>query len=451
MKRNGFGERLKTLLKQKKLTQAQVASAISTSVPSVNRWTKGGEIEYHNLRALADYLQVNWIWLRYGDEAIASLRDNMPDNNPMTDMRREYLDDIMANEARMKSALEMAEIVNWEWNVLTGTVTFSANAETVFGTEEQKLPNCMLPFVDSPIDQLIETFGQAQPHSWDFTVTGNDGTENWFTSRAKLTFDAANRPTKVIGVSTNISARKKAETALEKSEYMMRKIVDLIPVGLWAADEKGNICLANPEVKRIWGGAKYVGLEQYSQYKGWWEKTGTEVTAEDWTLARAVKNGESSQPEVVNIEAFDGERRTITMYSTPLYDNEKKIIGAIEVNQDITELKETERSLKTNLEEWEVIFEQSLFGIVQVCNGEVTRVNTALTKTLELNTNNIDFTTLFAQQTSSAIQKAVSTEKTVPQIIKGRLRKIDEPVNIYLLPQRQSEDRTKCLLIFAFS
>ena len=66
MKKNGFGERLKVLLKQNSLTQAQVASAIGTSIPSVNRWTKGGEIEYDNLRALADFLKVNWVWLRYG-------------------------------------------------------------------------------------------------------------------------------------------------------------------------------------------------------------------------------------------------------------------------------------------------------------------------------------------------------------------------------------------------
>jgi transcriptional regulator with XRE-family HTH domain len=61
MKRNGFGDRLKALLKQKNLTQAQVAAAVNTSVPSVSRWTKGGEIEYNNLQVLADYLDVNWI------------------------------------------------------------------------------------------------------------------------------------------------------------------------------------------------------------------------------------------------------------------------------------------------------------------------------------------------------------------------------------------------------
>jgi PAS domain S-box-containing protein len=364
MKRNGFGDRLKEILKQKQLTQAQVAHAVGTSVPSVNRWTKGGEIEYENLRSLADFLEVNWVWLRYGDEAIQSLQQAMPDNDAASDMRRDYLNQILDNEARMKAALEMAQIINWEWNVLTGALSLSDNAKAVFGCEPKLAEAAMLPFADQKLEELIELFSEASPHRWDFSLTSDDKHTYWFSSTAKLQFDSLQRPVKLIGVTTNITPRKQAEQALERSEYMMRKIIELIPVGLWAADEDGTICLANPEVQRIWGGAKYVSLDHYGEYKGWWEKTGKEVGSEGWTLARAVSKGETSQPEVVNIEAFDGEHRTITMYATPLYDANNKIIGAIEVNQDITELKNTERSLKSQLEHWQSLFIQDNFDVI---------------------------------------------------------------------------------------
>src|SRR5690606_475417 len=154
--KNGFGERLKALLKQKSLTQGQVALAVGTSIPSVNRWTKGGEIEYENLRSLADFLEVNWVWLRYGDEAIESLQAVEPEKNVMKDLRREYLNQILENEARMKAALEMAQIINWEWNVLTGTVSCSENASELFGVTIEHLPNCMMPFTQLPIEQIIE-------------------------------------------------------------------------------------------------------------------------------------------------------------------------------------------------------------------------------------------------------------------------------------------------------
>jgi PAS domain S-box-containing protein len=365
MKKNGFGDRLKELIKQKQLTQAQVAQAVSTSVPSVNRWTKGGEIEYDNLRTLADFLEVNWVWLRYGDEAIQSLQQTQPDNGAMTDMRREYLNQILDNEARMKSALEMAQIIHWEWNVLTGALTLSDNADEVFGCDPKRAEPALLPFADKQLEDLLTLFKEAQPYHWDFSLGTNSKTK-WFSSSAKLQFDSLQRPVKLIGVTADITARKQAEQALERSEYMMRKIIDLIPVGLWAADEQGTICLANPEVKRIWGGAKYVSLDQYGEYKGWWEKNGEEVGTEGWTLARAVSKGESSTPEVVNIKAFDGVHRTITMYATPLYDTNDKIIGAIEVNQDITDIKNTERRLTSQLDQWQALFLQDEFDVIKL-------------------------------------------------------------------------------------
>lgn len=366
MKNNGFGERLKSLIKEKKLTQASVAKGVGTSIPSVNRWTKGGEIEYDNLRALADYLEVNWVWLRYGDEAIESLQTEMSDNASMRDSRREYLNQILDSEARMKAALDMAEVVTWEWNVLTGSVQCSDNATRLFGASADNLPNCMMPFMELPIDALIERFGTNGPYSWDFEVVTEHGESRWFASRAELVFDGARRPIKVIGISADITARKQTENALERSEYMLKKIIDIIPVGLWVADHSGQITLANPEVQRIWGGAKYVGLKDYGEYKGWWEKNGEPLGAEGWTLARAVSEGESSQPEIVNIEAFDDQKRTIIMYATPLRDPQGKIIGAIEVNQDISETKDGERQLRQSLAQWRAIFEQDIFSVVQL-------------------------------------------------------------------------------------
>lgn len=95
-------------------------------------------------------------------------------------------------------------------------------------------------------------------------------------------------------------------------------------------------------------------------------KNGKPLSASDWTLARAVTKGETSFPEVVDIEGFDGQRRTIIMHATPLRDNNDNIIGAIEVNQDITSLKNTERSLRQTLLQWQAVFDQDIFSVIQL-------------------------------------------------------------------------------------
>lgn len=459
MKKNGFGERLKTLLKQKKLTQAQVANAVGTSIPSVNRWTKGGEIEYQNLRTLADFLAVNWVWLRYGDEAIESLNMADPEDSPVKDLRREYLNQILESEARMKAALEMAQIINWEWNVLTDTVNCSENATALFGVSTDHLPNCMLPFTQLSLEELITTFGNGQPHNWDYQIITDTNEVKWFTSRAELVYDAAKRPLKVIGISVDITDRKQAETALEQSEYTLKKIIDIIPVGLWVADKTGQITLANPEVQRIWGEAKYVGLDQYDEYKGWWEKSGEELGATGWTLARAVQAGETSKPEIVNIEAFDGKARTIIMHATPLKDRQDNVIGAIEINQDITELKNTERTLKKLLEQWQAVFDQAEFSVIQLdeaLNIKVLseRLKTELNLTEHALNGELLLSDIFDTTITDTIQKklqvAAAGELTV-FTLNGNTKTNDSEKNTLYVIHDERQDVDPMTLIFIFS
>jgi transcriptional regulator with XRE-family HTH domain len=119
-----FSDRLKSLLEQKQLTLAEVARSVGTSTPSVHRWTRGGRIEYENLRLLAKFLDVNWIWLRYGDEALEGLQESLVTNASVADERRKFLGEIVENEARMNLAQELAGIVTWEWNVLTDELVF---------------------------------------------------------------------------------------------------------------------------------------------------------------------------------------------------------------------------------------------------------------------------------------------------------------------------------------
>lgn len=454
MKKNGFSDRLRTLIDQKELTLAQVAQAIGTTPPSVHRWTKGGEIEYENLLALANYLEVNWIWLRYGDEAIRSASGAVAESEAETDLRREYLDQIMENEARMRTALEMAQIVNWEWNTLTGTGTFSANAEDVFGKQPDAIRTTFAPFVALPLEELVELFSRQQVYFWDFKLEAS-GEERWFASRAKLIVDSQGVPIRVIGVTTNITERKRAEFALERSEYTLRKIIETIPVGLWGADESGVINLANPEVVRIWGGAKYVGLENYGMYKGSWEKSGTALAKDDWTLARAVKTGEVSDAEVVNIEAFDGAQRSIIMYATPLLDNDGDIIGAIEVNQDITELKATERRLRRSHEQLQLIYQQGAFGVADFNAAGIQRMNerlASLLKIKDMQIKDMPLVALFSEETAREILEiseqgeARSIQGTL--LINGKSGTKRRDAEIQVIGSLASDNKVSMLLVF---
>lgn len=460
---NGFSERLSKLMKEKKLTLAQVAAATSTSTPSVHRWTKGGEIDYRNLRSLADFLEVNWIWLRYGDEAIMNVQDRPTEQKSMIDMRRKYLSEIMESEARMKSALEMAQVACWEWNVLSGEMSFSENSASVFGCIPDNLRNKLLPFEHWPLEKLVKFFTEDQPHVWDFELTSKSNTEiKWFTSRGTLLKDSMQRPLKLLAISADISDRKKAEQALEFSEQMMRKMIDIIPVGLCGADISGHICLLNPELRKIWGGEKFVDLEDYGVYKGW-RVSGEELGAEGWALARAFKFGESHEKEEVNIESFDGKKKTILMYAEPLLDKENKVIGAIEVNQDITDIKNLRENYKSSIHRWNSIFEQDKIGVVYFeNNGLIKQSNKKIAAMIGLDEADLvehQLEKLFDKNTLLKINSCIDStnaKRTKAEIFKGKLNQyqkrltfsepIDVQITVFIDKQEQNTQRSLMLI-----
>jgi diguanylate cyclase (GGDEF)-like protein/PAS domain S-box-containing protein len=144
----------------------------------------------------------------------------------------------------------------------------------------------------------------------------------------------------------DVTARKRADQLLKETERLLHEVLNALPVGVWISDSKGNIIMGNPAGKRIWGGEKYVGPEQYNEFKGWWADSGKRIRPEEWALARAVTKGETSLDEVIHIDSFDGTAKTILNSAIPLRDADGKTKGVLVVSQDITERRHAEEELK---------------------------------------------------------------------------------------------------------
>lgn len=125
-----------------------------------------------------------------------------------------------------------------------------------------------------------------------------------------------------------------------------QRILDALPVGIWISDCQGNLQQNNPAGRAIWAGERWVGIDGYGQYKGWWSDTGKPLAPQDWGMARAICKGETSTDEMIDIECFDGSRKTILNSATIISDTEGQPICALVVNQDITQIKAVQDELK---------------------------------------------------------------------------------------------------------
>jgi PAS domain S-box-containing protein len=158
--------------------------------------------------------------------------------------------------------------------------------------------------------------------------------------------DAHGDITGASSIARDITARKRAEQALHEREQQLRAILDVLPVGVLMCDSSGKLIQANPAADAIWGArAPLVGPEEYQKYRGRWPGTGRNVEPGEWALARAVRTGIPVLGEEVEIETFDGKRKTILNGALPIRNATGNVAGAVAVNIDITERKLAEKAL----------------------------------------------------------------------------------------------------------
>jgi len=150
----------------------------------------------------------------------------------------------------------------------------------------------------------------------------------------------------VFAAARDITERKQAEEALRQNEKFLRNILELLPVGVWITDPQGVITYGNPAAHRIWGESRDVGLVPFKEFKGWWLATGKPIEPEEWAVARAIRKGEASLNEEVEIECFDGSHKSILNSAIPLRNEKNEIIGAFIINDDITERRRTEQAVR---------------------------------------------------------------------------------------------------------
>lgn len=258
MSEDTFAFRLKVLLEHKKLSLQQVADAVGISRPAVHKWTRGGEIDYSNLRRLAAFIDVNWVWLRYGDEAVKDLGIAGNTELPMTDLRRKYTAEIMSNETRMKQAQEAAGIVTWEWNLITDELIYSGNCARLYGREIHSNDEFwgILHPEDSiwlNADAMTELVESKAPRVWDFRIILPDGRIRWIESRVATLLDDAGRPLRVVGTTIDISARKEAESALETRLKLLNDASRLAGFGAWRWLRNQDELIVSDEWCRLFG------------------------------------------------------------------------------------------------------------------------------------------------------------------------------------------------------
>ncbi|MGH7439068.1 MAG: ATP-binding protein [Polyangiaceae bacterium] len=140
------------------------------------------------------------------------------------------------------------------------------------------------------------------------------------------------------------TSRAQSEEALH-SQRLLHLVLETLPVGVAVQDCDANIVISNPAARRLWGHIIERAPQRYDRSIGYWHASGARLTKEEWGSQRAILHGETSLNELIDIESLDGRRRTMRNSAAPIRDERQRIIGAVVVNEDVTERVRAEEEI----------------------------------------------------------------------------------------------------------
>src|ERR1700678_1871411 len=146
--------------------------------------------------------------------------------------------------------------------------------------------------------------------------------------------------------SLKFTDRKRAEEAVGESHELLRLVLATLPVGVSVMDRSGDVVLANAAAKLIWGDLIASGRERYGRTNAFWHTSGKLIAPTEWASVRALREAKTSLNELIDIETFDGQRKTIQNSAAPIRDADGLIVGSVIVNEDVTERVRAESALR---------------------------------------------------------------------------------------------------------
>jgi PAS domain S-box-containing protein len=166
--------------------------------------------------------------------------------------RSKAVEEARHNAQQLQIALTAARMGTWEWDLVGGSGKISPGGSEVIGIDHAATYHQFVDQLVHPDDRtgveaaVLCALEEDLPYEAEFRVKNGDGFR-WLHNKGIVLRNADGLATRMIGVSTDVTARKFAEAALlreatlRESESRFRILADAMPQIVWTARPDGQI------------------------------------------------------------------------------------------------------------------------------------------------------------------------------------------------------------------
>lgn len=135
----------------------------------------------------------------------------------------------------------------------------------------------------------------------------------------------------------DVTEARVAEERLRDGEQRFRDMLEALPVAIYTTDAEGKITFYNHAAMELAGRVPALGVDEWCVTWRLFNPDGTPLPLDHCPMAKALKQQRPIRGAELVAERPDGSRARVVPYPTPLFDDEGRLTGAINMLVDITE------------------------------------------------------------------------------------------------------------------
>lgn len=183
---------------------------------------------------------------------------------------------------------------------------------------------------------------EGRDETYERRFRRNDGSQVWTLASVKAVADGQGRFAGSFGMFTDITARKQAEDALNRSEAMLRTLLDAIPDLIWLKDAQGVFLTCNETFERFLGAGREAIVG------------GTDYDFMDKELADSFRDSDKKAIEADSPSKYEEwltfhdnlYRGLFETVKVPMKDSSGKLMGVLGIARDVTESRRVQDQLR---------------------------------------------------------------------------------------------------------